>query len=417
MAHAAAQESLGSGSSIPLQRDQTQHNPQRCAPVNRNNAVAAPRRQPDKAARRTQRRTVEPAHRRAAKQSGLGVSSAPMPGMRPREQLLRDHWKEVERLQQRVLFTHDDWTAHRSRRRFQTRLSDLPRSYLARSVAAPVACVTAVAVATTLPERVLPAQWWAVVQTWWDVSDPQAPFSLSSPFVALLLVFRTTYCAARYNEARDMWAELVAAVRNGIRIAMDVFPRTDRNGRGNYARWLCAFAFALKARLQEDAHLDTDLAPIMTPHESRLICNSSDPVRLLLLVAIQGSVYKQHSHCTHAAMTWINITYCMPCKAKQCLLCKAVSSYCCVVVVMPSQRWPAPARNLEDSVWTLAGVTVPRGAATNHSSGRHGPFMEAWYPAHYHTLWYALPLCRCAVVCMRTRAHAAHWNHRWSQCN
>lgn len=36
---------------------------------------------------------------------------------------------------------------------------------------------------------------------------------------------------------------------------------------------------ALKARLQEDAHLDTDLAPIMTPHESRLICNSSDPVR------------------------------------------------------------------------------------------------------------------------------------------
>jgi len=127
---------------------------------------------------------------------------------------------EESRKYRRTVFDYDDWVSHRNGEKIVTNIKGMFFSGVIRQLKEEVLFVTTVAACVvlwndflifpdeflngfTLPKVVLPA----------------LPFTLSSPALGLLLVFKTNASYARWSEARTTWAKVVAQSRNMVRMA------------------------------------------------------------------------------------------------------------------------------------------------------------------------------------------------------
>ena len=121
---------------------------------------------------------------------------------------------EESRKYRRTVYSHEDWVKHRSPDRFIKNILSTNKSGIYKNVGREVLVVTLIAtfvmlwnmltgeytdlVGTTHP-GILRGQFTPVLAL------PMNPFTLSSSFLGLLLVFRTNKAYQRWDEARKNW--------------------------------------------------------------------------------------------------------------------------------------------------------------------------------------------------------------------
>uniref|UniRef100_A0A7S2UDK8 Bestrophin homolog n=1 Tax=Attheya septentrionalis TaxID=420275 RepID=A0A7S2UDK8_9STRA len=133
---------------------------------------------------------------------------------------------EASRKYRRTVFSHNDWVQHRSNTRLTRNLKGMLVSGIVRQLQSELALVTILS---------------SFVLTWNDiivpgVSDisiihdtflmtlpmlqlPSLPFTLASPALGLLLVFRTNASYGRWTEARMTWGKIMTQSRNLVRMS------------------------------------------------------------------------------------------------------------------------------------------------------------------------------------------------------
>jgi hypothetical protein len=126
---------------------------------------------------------------------------------------------EESRKYRRTVYTHDDWVKHRSPERFTRNLVSTTNSGIYKNIGNEVLATTGVALFVMLWNMLTGSYAdFAGVEhlgIWKDtilpvLSLPLAPFTLSSPSLGLLLVFRTNAGYQRWDEARKNWGYVIA---------------------------------------------------------------------------------------------------------------------------------------------------------------------------------------------------------------
>jgi len=212
---------------------------------------------------------ARPPARGGARAAGpaAGDAGAPRPGsMKEALQRGAPPYGEGSRRFRRTVYTQEDWLKHRSSTRLFKTLGGTLTSGVVRSLLVEVGVVTGFALAIVM--------WNAVLFGYVDLANvahaaplgeipgylrltlPALPFTLSSPALGLLLVFRTNSSYQRWLEARITWGRVVASTRNVLRQASawldaDV-PAADR-ARVLSALGTSAWAFCAALRLRLSA--------------------------------------------------------------------------------------------------------------------------------------------------------------------
>lgn len=136
-------------------------------------------------------------------------------------------YSEASRRYRRTVFTNADWLQHRSNTRLFGNLSGTFTSGVVRSLVTEVTAVASLGL--------LCCVWNGLIGGFEDFHDvlhapafpnihevflarlPALPFTLASPALGLLLVFRTNASYARWVEARVAWGRVVSHCRNVMR--------------------------------------------------------------------------------------------------------------------------------------------------------------------------------------------------------
>jgi len=135
---------------------------------------------------------------------------------------------EASRPFRRDTFGHDDWIRHRSPKRFARNLGSIFKSGIWRQVGQEVLTVTAIATSICLWNALASTGYVDLNGIFWSpvvyeplpaVSLPVMPFTLTSPALSLLLVFRTNASYGRWNESRIQWGVMGTEQRNIMRMA------------------------------------------------------------------------------------------------------------------------------------------------------------------------------------------------------
>jgi len=133
---------------------------------------------------------------------------------------------EAQRPFRRTVYTHDDWKKHRSQDRFFFYLISIFRSgvykNLYREVAATIAVSGFVITWNTLAGGYTDlggVDHGAIIESLPKIGIPMAAFSLTSPSLGLLLVFRTNSAYQRWDEARKNWGMNINHTRDLVRMA------------------------------------------------------------------------------------------------------------------------------------------------------------------------------------------------------
>ena len=205
---------------------------------------------------------------------------------------------ERSRRFRRTFFTHEDWTRHRASDRLTKNLRTTFKSGVVRQLANELCLVTIVSVSLCL--------WNCLLVTGYQdffgllhpplltgmplLSLPLEPFSLSSPALGLLLVFRTNASFSRWAEARKAWGAVVNHCRNLLRLGAS-WIRDDDSGisrthleRLANATW--AFARCLQRHLlgeqEDDEAFRVDIRQYLSPATAQnLIDARHKPARAL----------------------------------------------------------------------------------------------------------------------------------------
>ena len=143
---------------------------------------------------------------------------------------------EASRKYRRTVFSHNDWVEHRSSssRTFRN-LQSMFFSGVVRQLRPQVSVVTSIAVLVLV--------WnWIVTNTTFHpgliLSLPSLPFTLSSPALGLLLVFRTNAAYARWMRGRDAWTRMTRHGMNLVRMASIFSTDVDSVDELSKAVWL-----------------------------------------------------------------------------------------------------------------------------------------------------------------------------------
>lgn len=151
-------------------------------------------------------------------------------------QALQQSYSETSRRYRRNAFTSDDWLRHRRPNRFVQYLWTTLDSGIARQLASDLILIAAASTFVLLWNALL-------VQGYVDfqlvqhppffragavplLRLPLEPFTLSSPSLGLLLVFRTNASYGRWNEGRSAWGGVVNDSRTIMRLATVWTPTT-----------------------------------------------------------------------------------------------------------------------------------------------------------------------------------------------
>jgi putative membrane protein len=147
----------------------------------------------------------------------------------------KDSFGEESRQFRRTVYSHDDWVKHRSPDRFGRNLFTLANSGIYRSLFKEVAATTVVASFVVV--------WNMIFGEYQDLNFvthpgimhdsiipvlclPLAPFTLASPSLGLLLVFRTNTSYQRWDEARKNWGMNINHTRDLVRLGNAYYDRT-----------------------------------------------------------------------------------------------------------------------------------------------------------------------------------------------
>lgn len=158
---------------------------------------------------------------------GCTIYMSTNPSETPREGSLADATKklgsvpygETSRKYRRTVFRHKDWVAHRSSSsRIIDNLQSIFFSGVVRQLRPQVSAVTIVAAIVsawnyTATNHALPIDIDLKV-----LSLPTLPFTLSSPALGLLLVFRTNAAYFRWMSSRDSWSRIIIHCKNLVRM-------------------------------------------------------------------------------------------------------------------------------------------------------------------------------------------------------
>lgn len=135
-------------------------------------------------------------------------------------------YAEQSRRFRRTNFNHEDWVKQRNNYRLLRSLRSTLRSGVVRQLFVELGLVTAIAIITCLWNALLVVGY----QDFSGVTHPPfmnnlpllslplEPFSLSSPALGLLLVFRTNASYGRWMDARKAWGAVVNHSRNIVRL-------------------------------------------------------------------------------------------------------------------------------------------------------------------------------------------------------
>lgn len=142
---------------------------------------------------------------------------------------------EESRKYRRTEFTYDDWINHRTSEKIVSNLNGLFYSGIVRQLKPEIFLVSLSAFFVVFWNDVLP-----FVSSFFDVhmsqsllsmlpriTLPSLPFTLCSPALGLLLVFKTNASYARWSEAGNQWAKIITQSRNIVRMAAVFVPKTE----------------------------------------------------------------------------------------------------------------------------------------------------------------------------------------------
>lgn len=180
--------------------------------------------------------------------------------------------KEETRRLRRTVFTAADWKKHRSSSRYFSELSNMHRSKVLRGLikqALMVSLCSSIIVMYNVIVEMCILPWKLPMMTF-----PSLPFTLTSPSLGLLLVFRTNTAYARWRDARNYWSVISAKT-------FDVMRQTeawveDKAAVARIVRYTVAFSKCLKwhlgprtsmKRLQDELNgvlLESEIAEIMS---------------------------------------------------------------------------------------------------------------------------------------------------------
>ena len=217
----------------------------------------------------------------------------PLPGMRPRSELIYDEDKEAHRAWRRYVYDFDYWANDRSAARFFFGLLHLPATRILRDVLGPTLFVTAVAAVRCSPSMMaaiaaaldciasaLPGAVRAVGGTLTTIVCG-TPMELTAGFVGLLVAFRLNNAAVRFDEARKQLATMLNATRDAVRLIIATLPASAVEAKANFARWVITAFVALQCQLRIDDDLEQEVDGLLTDAEQDLLFSSDHPVRPL----------------------------------------------------------------------------------------------------------------------------------------
>ncbi|CAB9502753.1 UPF0187 protein [Seminavis robusta] len=177
---------------------------------------------------------------------------------------------EASRKYRRTVYTHDDWVNHRSPDRFWRNLNAIFISGVYKNLYKEVGATTAVATfvvlwnALTNGYDTLSGEHMNAILSLPMLSLPLAPYTLSSPSLGLLLVFRTNTSYQRWDEARKNWGMNINHTRDLVRMATSFYDRTGKSQEQvekdlkavSLATW--SFVRAMKRHLSPPAEDEED---------------------------------------------------------------------------------------------------------------------------------------------------------------
>ena len=146
-----------------------------------------------------------------------------------REQTGKLPYGEESRRYRRTVYRHKDWLKHRSSTRLLKNLGGTFTSGVVRSLLSEVGAVVLVSLLVIVWNAVFfgyvdflyeahPGVF-GMMPEFIRMTLPALPFTLSSPALGLLLVFRTNASYGRWMEARSVWGRIVSQCRNILRQA------------------------------------------------------------------------------------------------------------------------------------------------------------------------------------------------------
>jgi len=174
---------------------------------------------------------------------------------------------EDSRQYRRTVYTHDDWRKHRRTDRFIYYLRSLTSSGIYKSLGREVTATTAVAMFLCIYNALVGGYTdFEGVQHGAVITDsllpllglPMTPFTLSSPSLGLLLVFRTNSSYKRWDEARKNWGMNINHTRDLVRMGnafydtSNVTPEKREDDLNKLALCTWAFVRAMKRHLSPE---------------------------------------------------------------------------------------------------------------------------------------------------------------------
>jgi len=175
---------------------------------------------------------------------------------------------ESSRKFRRTVYSHDDWVRHRSPDRFFRYLAAIPTSGIYKNLGREVWTLVGITMLVLVYN--------GFVTGYQDLSGvnhepiwsspflppltlPLQPFTLSSPSLGLLLVFRSNTAYQRWDEARKNWGKNINHTRNLNRMANAYYDRTgvsEEQRKADLERLsICTWAFvrSMKRHLSPEA--------------------------------------------------------------------------------------------------------------------------------------------------------------------
>jgi len=197
---------------------------------------------------------------------------------------------EESRKYRRTVYSHDDWIKHRSPDRFLKNLLSTSKSGIYKNVGREVLAVTLIATFVML-WNMLTGEYTDLVgvvhpgflrgQYAPVLALPMNPFTLSSSFLGLLLVFRTNKAYQRWDEARKNWGMNINHTRDLVRMGTCFYddsqstPEQREADLERLSKCTWAFVRSMKRHLspewEDEEEFKAELFQRLEPHQAQAI--------------------------------------------------------------------------------------------------------------------------------------------------
>lgn len=183
-----------------------------------------------------------------------------------------------------TVYGHAEWNRHKSSWRHGRHLKSIVSSGVIFALGPPVITFSMVAVFVSLFNHSVTKGY---LPDWMPLLHVASlPFTLTSPVLALLLVFRTNASYSRFDEARKAWGSNVNRTRDLARQALTwIRMKNDAPKLHCLLRHIKAYSFCLKDHLIEDeTELRGEISNILEPHELENIMSAKHRPNYVLQV-------------------------------------------------------------------------------------------------------------------------------------